>query len=345
MLSIYQKNITEKLCDEYCKGYIDDNDEIKGMLFWVKNRIQNELVDKVNAYKVINRKYLKEINEIQNLLTDNKISEILIGNPIQLLALWDNQFKKYASTELSYIYTYKGKKITKTVKLLYHLFNYDSFRSCEDKSQYRGYLLSKRLGIECCPYCNRNYTTTHSTINGKKVFPEFDHFYHKSSYPLLAISFYNLIPSCNICNTHYKGKKDVITENLLHPYEEVFSNHFSFKFIPDSIKSLYGKGDTFQIEFDYNLTNTEINNKVESTINFFGIKETYESCHNELIKEIINKKMTYSNSYLNIIEKTFGISFEESYRILFETYYEDDKLHQRPFSKLKKDIFDDINIK
>ena len=45
-----------------------------------------------------------------------------------------------------------------------------------------------------------------------------------------------------------------------------------------------------------------------------------------------------------IIKNIYCISFEESYRILFEAYYEDDKLHVRPFSKLKKDIFDDVNI-
>ena len=37
---------------------------------------------------------------------------------------------------------------------------------------------------------------------------QFDHFYNKSKYPLLAISFYNLVPVCGTCN-HTKGKNDV----------------------------------------------------------------------------------------------------------------------------------------
>lgn len=61
------------------------------------------------------------------------------------------------------------------------------------------------LNIRTCPYCNRQYTFT---IDNKhtKTAPEYDHFYDKAHYPLLAVSFYNLIPSCHTCN-HIKGVK------------------------------------------------------------------------------------------------------------------------------------------
>ena len=35
--------------------------------------------------------------------------------------------------------------------------------------------------------------------------PQFDHWFPKKKYPLLAISFYNLIPCCTYCNSSVKG--------------------------------------------------------------------------------------------------------------------------------------------
>lgn len=341
MISIYKTKITEDLCKEFCYGYIDEEgNEVKGMYHWIKSRINKYLVDDLVLDR--NTHKLKQINSFKDLLTDDKIQEILSSKPDELLDLWNNEFLNFKNSKII-IEKQVNKKMTyPCVDLISLIFNYTSFRSIKDKQKYSGFLLSKKLEVDCCPYCNRNYTTTHATFKDKKVFPEFDHFYHKSDYPLLAVSFYNLIPSCNVCNTHFKGRKDSIRQNLLHPYTELKPNAFNFKFVPENVESLYGKKDNFKLDFKINDTANE--SKLNSSLAFFGIKDIYELCHSDLIKEIVNKKLTYSNKYLEIIKSTYGISFEESYRILFEAYYEDDKLHVRPFSKLKKDIFDDVNI-
>lgn len=340
MLSIYKDKITENLCKDFCHGFInDEREEVYGMLSWVKARKEKYLVTEFENSR--NIKYCKEISEFNALLTDKKIEEILGGKPEELIQIWNLEFRMFENSKIRVLDNRK-KKTYKNVNLISLIFNYSAFRNITAKNKFGGFLLAKKLGVECCPYCNRNYTTTHATFKDKKVFPEFDHFYHKSDYPLLAVSFYNLIPSCNVCNTHFKGSKDSIKENLFHPYTELKPNAFNFKFIPDNVESLYGNKDNFKLDFQIN----DLPNKIslQSSIDFFGIKEIYELCHSDLIKEIINKKLTYSNNYLEIIRSTYGISFEESYRILFETYYEDDMHHVRPFSKLKKDIFDDTDI-
>jgi hypothetical protein len=340
MLSIYRKEITETLCNEFCDGYTnEDNAFVDGMLNWIKKRIERELV--TNLRKVKNRIHNKDIREFKHLLTDEKIREILSSKPLDLIVIW-NEFKIFKNSKIIVKNVSDGKISYKETKLISHIFNYDSFRNISAINKFSGFILAKKLAVECCPYCNRNYTTTHAAYKEKKVFPEFDHFYHKSDYPLLSVSYYNLIPSCNVCNTHFKGRKDSIKEEIFHPYTEVMANHISFKFVPDNVEALYGEKDNFIIDFDY----PDLLNKynLEKTIKFFGLKEIYEICHTNLIKEMVNKKITFSNKYLQTIKDLYGISFEESYRILFETYYEDDKLHERPFSKLKKDIFDDINI-
>lgn len=340
MLSIYNNKTTEKLCKEFCEGFVDENgNTIRGMVNWVEERKTQYLETHFNKQR--NIKYSKEINELNHLLTKDTIRKILKGKPNELINLWNTTFNKYKGTLIRVIDD-KNKKTYKNVNLISLLFNYNSFRKISVKNKYSGFILAKKLGIECCPYCNRNYTTSHVTLENKKVFPEFDHFYHKGSYPLFAVSFYNLIPSCNVCNTHFKGSKDSITEQLFHPYTELTPKAFNFSFIPEDVQSLYGKKDNFELNFIIN--DQKNKNNLENSLEFFGIKDIYELCHTDLIKEIINKKLSYSNKYLEIIKDTYGISFEESYRILFETYYEDDKLHERPFSKLKKDIFEDVNI-
>lgn len=42
MLSIYQKDIVEKICKEYCDGVEENGKTIKtGMIFWVKKGLTN----------------------------------------------------------------------------------------------------------------------------------------------------------------------------------------------------------------------------------------------------------------------------------------------------------------
>lgn len=54
------------------------------------------------------------------------------------------------------------------------------------------------------------YTKTVFDEEGEKITrPTFDHWFAKDDHPLLALSFYNLIPSCNICNSSVKGKKEI----------------------------------------------------------------------------------------------------------------------------------------
>jgi len=89
------------------------------------------------------------------------------------------------------------------------------------------------------------------------------------------------------------------------------------------------------------LSAPKIRQKVEGTLDFFKIVSNYQNNHKNLIEGIINKRINNSDSYIKSLEG-YGVTKEEAYQILFESYYEDDKLLKRPFSKLKKDIFDEI---
>ena len=92
-------------------------------------------------------------------------------------------------------------------------------------SHYRETVLvdvARKLNVKTCPYCNMQYTLyANEMVSGKKAKTDgltrfqFDHFFDKLHYPMLSMSFYNLIPSCSICN---QGKSAKALSLSYHPY-------------------------------------------------------------------------------------------------------------------------------
>ena len=105
---------------------------------------------------------------------------------------------------------------------------YSKFSS-KGTTTYNAYDLAQKLKVNVCPYCNRNYTFTIKDKNSKSTRPDFDHFYDKGNNPILALSFYNLIPSCILCNSRLKSTAKFSINSHLHPYKDSFNNYAKFK--------------------------------------------------------------------------------------------------------------------
>ncbi|HKG07649.1 MAG TPA: hypothetical protein VKB19_14360, partial [Pedobacter sp.] len=138
---------------------------------------------------------------------------------------------------------FKTKKAQDSIR---KLINYDAFTDTKSDKTFRfyhGYDLAEKLDIQTCIYCNRLYT--HTIITDKRDFiarATFDHWFPKGTYPLLALSFYNLIPSCNVCNSSIKGSDIYALKNIFHPYYKHKSTSkrldFSFSYdLEDHIKA------------------------------------------------------------------------------------------------------------
>ena len=110
------------------------------------------------------------------------------------------------------------------------LFNYSGWFIQKKEERYTAYTLAKNLDINTCVYCNRNYTSTVDKITR----PQFDHYFPQKNYPLLALSFHNLIPSCAICNSGIKGKAELFLNEHLHPYVNDCLNDFRFSYEYDT---------------------------------------------------------------------------------------------------------------
>lgn len=213
-----------------------------------------------------------------------------------------------------------------------------------DKKEHNAYHLVQALNLKTCPYCNRSYISFVKN-NEKKTRPQLDHFYPKAIYPFLACSFYNLIPSCSACN-HMKNDddsyKDEKAGNLVHPYN-VKDNDFIFSYTFDNLdilKSIDKKNIRFEDEEKIKIT---LERKYEKNNEYFQLETIYQN-HKDIVIELILKEINYPKSYIKeLIDNHFGTE-EEIYRFIFSNYLENDKLHQRPLSKLTRDIVKELGI-
>lgn len=241
---------------------------------------------------------------------EDNLKKVLIGLPTELDSI-KSKFRK-------------DKNIRK-------IFDYENWLNYD---KYNAYDLAEKLDIPTCPYCNRTYTKTVITKNREKIIrPEFDHWFPKSEYPLLALSFYNLIPSCHICNSNVKGKTEFKLETHFHPYNPSSNLKATFSYNHKSY-------DDYKIKI--NTKDDFSHNSVEA----FQLENIYQA-HEDEVKDLIKIRQAYSDKYIDMLNdslKGVNLSKEEVYRLAFGVHYEDDKFDRRPLSKLKKDILKELGI-
>jgi hypothetical protein len=217
------------------------------------------------------------------------------------------------------------------------VFKYQGWFDQKKKTKYDAYDLAFNLDIPTCIYCNRIYTKT--VINPSKITrPTFDHWFSKRDYPLLALSFYNLIPSCTVCNSGVKGTTLFTLNTHFHPYHKSLNaiENINFKFSYD--------------HKDYSSFKFKIINKNDfsgNSTNAFKLKEIYET-HEDEISDLKRLKDVYSDDYLQMLKnnilKNTKISDDEIYRLAFGTDVDESKFDRRPLSKMKKDILEELGI-
>jgi hypothetical protein len=288
----------------------------EGMIDFVFQRI--DLIDtipSINTYMVI--RFFE--NHILDLLDD-----ILIGKPEKLIDV-----TRYLApfVEIS-------SDIKKGIE---YVFNYQIFIT-KAKRRYDAYNLAESLDVRTCTYCNRNYTNTVIKDDGKKLTrPQFDHYFDKARHPALAISFFNLIPSCSICNSSIKGTHKMNLDDYTHPYiDNTLSDiKFTYKYSEKTKSGLRVK------------VVTPTSSKAQNTVDAFAIEEIYNSHSGELL-DLLRTKQYFSDRYLSILKSNLLrdviVSKEDLYRIVFGTEYDETNFINRPFSKFKSDILKELGI-
>lgn len=265
-----------------------------------------------------------------------------VGNQIIELRYFKKHFRNIVLADEKGLEDYSKEHVSEYMKD-FMIDLYTAFTQHKNDGISNAHYFFRELNIRTCPYCNRHYTFTLDEETGK-VAPEYDHFYDKSSHPLVAVSFYNLVPSCHTCN-HVKSTKDSAGIN---PFFSGFKSKFML---------LDEKGDKLMVDYDKvsmkekrndygKLTYSRLTKEEEGNVETFVLQGLYE-LHDDYIKELVDKVIAYNPTVRQSLVDAFqdqAYSPQQVYDFVWGRYLEEAQYGKRPLSKLTKDILEQLGI-
>ena len=267
---------------------------------------------------------------MKRFIKDN-LKTILTGTPSELFDI-NSKF---------YLIRHKKKNLTSTLN---SIFNYSEF-SKKSVKKYCSYTLAENLNIRTCLYCNRQYTLTVINKKDQITRPEFDHYFNQCTYPLLALSIYNLIPSCHICNSTLKHTRPFDLDNYVHPYvNKDVLKQYRYTYLPYDVTSILGGSSRLEVKIVSEGQPDYV--KINKTIDVFKLEEIFNG-HTEELTDLFDIRYKLSERYLEELMKTYdhlGINRELIYKLAFGVHYSEDDFVRRPFSKIKKDILKELGV-
>ncbi|MFT5660743.1 MAG: hypothetical protein ACI9TV_001385 [Sulfurimonas sp.] len=279
--------------------------------------------------------------------TQEKIKEIITCKPQNFSKLSDEIKTQIINTKKMKLAFIGSQEKSKNKSGNFN--GYNKF-STKHENEYRAYDLAEKLNINVCPYCNKNYTYTvidkSSKIKKKQYTrPDIDHFLPKETYPYFALSIYNLIPSCLICNRTIKGSKPFSPETHLHPYIDSFND--IHKFSTSKPLSMCNKATDFDITFDDASDDADLLKKAKNNIQDFVLLPQYNK-HKDIVLELKEKQELYNQASISSILSDTEVfrDRDETYLkgLLMGTSLEDKDINKRPLSKLIKDISEELDL-
>ncbi|MFB3389478.1 HNH endonuclease [Flavobacterium sp. LAR06] len=304
----------------------------------------NRLTTVFGNYKITPLEKLREELTKTSLVTP-RTADIQLKIDFLQKVTDDNEFKKLIISPLndfSTIITDYARFNTlfenKGYKSYMELFGYSRIRKLRMM-----YTFALDLGIKTCPYCNNHYVLT--IKKSKKANLHFDHFYSKSKYPFLCLSFYNLVPCCSVCNTA-KSDKDFNISSYVHPYFDSINDKFDVITDKNSIIDMILKGDR---KFE-NLS-IELNPKkgyedlIKAHDLVFNLTQVYNE-HKDVAFEIYSKQYIYTDSFVETLKGAFSKEFSDSEieRFILGNYTLLEEINNRPLAKLMQDIYKEARI-
>jgi len=218
------------------------------------------------------------------------------------------------------------------------VFNYKAFRK-KNPSDYDGFDLCAEYGFVTCPYCNMaDIKTIRLKKSGKNLeSPPLDHFHTQSKYPLLGLSFFNMIPSCWKCNSTYKKEQDTKSTTHLNPHMGGFEKNFVFGFTDiRNVDDILSKN---RRNFNLSLLNKTGDVRFDGNNAILSLDIRYSDQKKAAIKALRWARKSTPGEIKGIRE-LFGNS-SLPYLEVMDAMYDFDEMHQEQFSKLTRDIFDD----
>ena len=241
---------------------------------------------------------------------------------------------------------------------LIRAFGYEEFTDLDEPHQWGAYSFFERLGVNVCPYCNRQYiftitknkrvksTTSSLSSKNRLIRPQVEHFFPKSKYPYLSCSIYNLVPGCSICNSK-KSTVDTFLNPMIYPYREEFGKkgHFFVDFDVDKIKERDDAKFEKELEDDIQVRilpddGSKLDAKIKKSIKQLILEELY-SCHKVEVKNILKR---YRMSTLSNISRYDGMKLDSKLAkdIILGLPIHGNAVY--PLQKLNEDIIEQLAV-
>lgn len=296
----------------------------------------------------LKKAYLKEYNikllqnKLDKLMNAYPAIKAVLPDKISAKKLLVGNFKYLARVYCAFTGYLNGKTTAEkdSIKNAFKKggFNYDSH-----KSKIAIFLTDLTNGFEIhnCVYCDLEDVTSFTKANGSLVRKfETEHVLDKGECPLVALSLYNLVPSCGTCNgPAIKGTRTIGDTEAeiakLSPSAEGydFENKVSFevKIVSPYIEDLNAINHAGDYEIAFNVREA----LYQKSIDLFELKQRY---NNDKEKEaLLTWREKRKNNPDNIVQQFADIrhvTFEE----IFEEFFELKKRKHYPMEKARRDV-------
>lgn len=209
--------------------------------------------------------------------------------------------------------------------------------------------------VSACPYCNKVETTHTNNATGEVIESfQLDHFFDKATYPLLAYSLFNLVPSDQTCNVTNKGTTEFTPTNHLNPHEQGYDNRM--KFVPIGltpsfdvslieVEILENQGTALYAKMNGN-NPPNLERYALGNLNVFKIRSKYKN-EKRRTKDIFEKLHSNNKNIKHILkylQSLNGLNREESYVEWYKDKINDsfypETFNDNSYSKFCRDIHD-----
>lgn len=300
---------------------------------------KDKLKDPENA-KIIERKFRNELKNLDLLEDINLMIEEKDKKQKEIIHKKLRDKLKKLSKEI--VISSYSRELLK----LKDIFDYDKLETIRHE-------VMVAYNISVCPYCQRNYITSYIDDIEEKTTADLDHFFPKSTYPYLALSLYNFVPSCQICNSRMKLAKEAI--NVVYPFEESFDElGAKFKIKDNKDIDFFLKSSETEFEVEISLGNVKPE-KVKKSIDLFKLDKIYKVAHNKYIQDMLkniqkepSNRIKLLNNDLKELMEGFLTEEEKELRKIDKDVvlapYRFKYKNGEPLGKLTKDILESYKI-
>lgn len=288
--------------------------------------------------------WVKRKKKFESLIRRGKLPMVtLVGMTYEqvLIAPFDKLVDIYY--EYKRVRTIMGAR---DVKALKRCFPYDAARTNIQM------FIESRMSIDdttTCPYCDCNEIHVYPRGGAKRDY-QLDHYLDKGECPIVALSLYNLVPVCPLCNKEKHantfGNTEADTKSL-SPFNTAydFENHVRFK---------VSLGDITKIRSSKTYQNMDVSLEPDNGYEWYeqetSITKIMERYYNNKESKV-HKEITRYYAYLyaprpkiyKIIERALGYNRVDAYPTL-PTIAEHRMGMRVPYDKFRRDMIEQMDL-